>query len=150
MSLEITADAARKDEATVVNGTRAYNQTQTPKDVESLCIFDRLDSGEIVGGLTGKTFWNYLEIAYLWVDEAYRMQGRARAIMIAAENEALKRGCHNVLLDTYSFQALAFYKGLGYVEFGEIDDFSGEHTRYYLRKRLSPPSGDSGVVERVD
>ena len=86
MSLELTSEATSEDEAMVIEGTRAHNRIHTPKDVEPLCIFDRLDSGEIVGGLTGKTYWNYLDIGYLWVAEPYRKQGRATAIISAAED----------------------------------------------------------------
>ncbi|MGJ8725939.1 MAG: GNAT family N-acetyltransferase [Roseibacillus sp.] len=136
MSLELTSEATREDKAAIVDGTRAHNRLHLPKDVESLCVFDRLDSGEIVAGLTGKTYWNFLDIGYLWVSESYRGLGRATAIMKLAEAEAVKRGCNNALLDTYSFQALGFYLKLGYRQFGEIDDFSGEHIRYYLRKQL--------------
>ena len=137
MDLEITSKAAGKDRARVIDGTRAHNSLHMPKDVESLCVFDRLESGEIVAGLTGKTYWNYLDIGYLWVDECFRKEGRATAIMKAAEAEALRRGCENVLLDTYSFQALGFYKKLGYREVGDLEGFSGEQTRHYLHKKIS-------------
>ena len=136
MSLELTSKATREEKATVVNGTRAHNRLHMPRDVESLCVFDRLESGEIVAGLVGKTYWNYLDVSYLWVGELYRGQGRATAIITLAEAEALRRGCRNVLLDTYRFQALGFYEKLGYQQVGELDDFSGEQTRHYLRKRL--------------
>ncbi|MGJ8658086.1 MAG: GNAT family N-acetyltransferase [Akkermansiaceae bacterium] len=137
MNIEITSEAKREDEAAIIDGTRAHNRHHMPPDVEALCVFDRLDNGDIVAGLTGKTYWNYLDIGYLWVAEAYRGQGRATAIIQLAEAEALRRGCNNVLLDTYSFQALGFYENLGYREFGGIDDFSGGQTRHYLRKKLS-------------
>ena len=142
MSLELTSEASREDKATVVNGTRAFNRLHMPKDVKSLCVFDRLQSGEIVAGLTGKTYWNYLDIGYLWVSEPYRKQGRATAIIKAAEAEALRRGCSHVLLDTYSFQALGFYEKLGYREFGALDGFSEGQTRHFLRKQLSADAGE--------
>ncbi|MEJ6829305.1 MAG: GNAT family N-acetyltransferase [Akkermansiaceae bacterium] len=136
MNLEITSKPSRKDQATVIEGTRNHNQLHTPSDYAPLCIFDRLESGEIIAGLTAKTYWNYLDIAYLWVAEPYRKQGKAPPILKAAENEALRRDCHYAILDTYSFQALGFYKKIGYSEFGELDHFSGTNTRHYLRKRL--------------
>ena len=142
MSLEVTSDPSPEDEIIVIEGTRNFNLLHMPKDVEPLCVFDRLDSGEIVAGLTGKTFWNYLDIAFLWVADPYRNQGRATAMMHSAEEEAIKRGCQNVLLDTYSFQALGFYKKLGYSEYGTLDQFTGEQTRHYLHKRLPQNSGE--------
>jgi GNAT superfamily N-acetyltransferase len=143
MSLEVTSDPNPEDEWKIIEGTRTYNRIHMPKDLEPLCIFDRLDSGEIVAGLTGKTYWNYLDIGFLWVADAYRNQGRATAIMRAAEEEALRRGCFNVLLDTYSFQALGFYEKLGYREYGSLNGFTGARTRHYLRKQL-PSTGKQG------
>ena len=141
MSLEVTSVPSPEDESLVVDGTRSFNLKHMPKDVKSLCVFDRLPTGEIIAGLTGKTYWNYLDIAFLWVDDGYRNQGRATTIVKTAENEAVKRGCQYVLLDTYSFQALEFYQKLGYEEYGRLDHFSGAQTRHYLRKVLEPNLG---------
>lgn len=136
MSLEITSHANSGDEAKIIEETRRFNLQHMPQDVQSLCIFDRLACGEIVAGLTGKTYWNYLDIAFLWVADAYRDQGRATALMHAAEKEAVERGCEYVLVDTYSFQALGFYQKLGYVEYGTLAGFTGRHTRHYLHRTL--------------
>ena len=142
MSLELTSNPSPEDELKVVDGIRAFNRLHMSGDVEPLCIFDRIGSGEIIAGLTGKTYWNYLDISFLWVAESHRHQGRASAMMKVAEEEALKRGCHNILLDTYSFQALDFYEKLGFSEFGTLSDFSGEQARHYLHKKLQPVAGE--------
>ena len=81
-------------------------------------------------------YWNYLEVSFLWVHEQHRGFGHATALMSAAEAEALRRGCFNVVLDTFSFQALGFYKKLGYEEFGQLSRFTGGHVRHYLYKSL--------------
>ena len=136
MNLEVTSDPSPDDESRVIDWTRGFNLKHMPKDFKSLCVFDRLANGEVIAGLTGKTYWNYIDIGFLWVADAYRNQGRATAIMKAAEQEAVERGCQYALLDTYSFQALEFYKKLGYEEYGRLDHFIGEQTRHYLRKEL--------------
>jgi GNAT superfamily N-acetyltransferase len=146
MNLEVTSNPNPEDETRIIEGTRGFNLQHMPKDVKPLCVFDRLDGGEIVAGLTGKTYWNYLDIAFLWVADSYRNQGRATAILRAAENEAIQRGCQHVLLDTYSFQALGFYEKHGYTEFGTLDHFTGEHTRHYLRKRLQAKEGEQSAA----
>ena len=145
MSLEITSNPNPEDETQIIEGTREFNLKHMPKDVKPLCVFDRLDSGVIVAGLTGKTYWNYLDIAFLWVAESYRNQGRASAILRAAENEAAQRGCQHVLLDTYCFQAPGFYEKHGYAEFGTLDHFTGERTRHYLRKLLPQTKGEQAA-----
>ena len=106
-------------------------------DVRSLCVFARDDAAAIIGGLTGRTYWRYLDIAFLWVDEKCRGRGLATQLMCAAESEARNRGCQHVFLDTLSFQALAFYQKLGYTEFGRLSGFSGKHDRYCLASRLA-------------
>ena len=136
MKIEVTATPSEQDEAFVVAQTRAYNAAFMPDDVKTLCVFARDINGNIVGGLTGKTYWNYLDISFLWVHEAHRGSGHATALMSAAEAEARRRGCLNVLLDTFSFQALGFYKKLGYTEFGRLSKFTGGHDRHYLDKAL--------------
>ena len=138
MNLELTSNPSHEDESKVIDKIREFNLDLVPTHVERLCVFDRLDSGEVIGGLVGKTYWGYLDISYLWVDDSYRNQGRATLIVRMAEEEAIRRGCKNAQVDTYSFQALDFYKKLGYSEFGSIDGVSGKHVRHYLRKYLQP------------
>lgn len=141
MSLEITSNPDPGDEARIIEGTRGFNLKHMPKDIRPLFVFDRLANGEIIAGLTGKTYWNYLDIAFLWVADSYRNQGRATAILRAAENEAVQRGCQYALLDTYSFQAPGFYQKHGYTEFGTLNHFAGGHARHYLQKQLQTKPG---------
>lgn len=139
MRVEVTDTPRERDEAFVIAQTRAYNARFTETDVRSLCVFARDDDEAIIGGLTGRTYWGYLDIAFLWVDEKRRGRGIATHLMNAAETEALSRGCRHVFLDTLSFQALGFYQKLGYSEFGRLSGFSGKHDRYWLRKALATP-----------
>jgi ribosomal protein S18 acetylase RimI-like enzyme len=137
MRIEITGAPCKEDEAFVVAQTRKYNSAFTENDHKSLCVFARDEVGNIIGGLTGRTYWQYLDIAFLWVDEKYRGEGYATQLMKAAEVEAIARGCERVFLDTLSFQALGFYQKLGYAEFGRLSGFSGKYDRHYLHKRLA-------------
>ena len=57
-----------------------------PNDVKSLSVFARAEDGRIVDGLTGKTYWNYLDVSFLWVHEKYRGAGHATALIAAAES----------------------------------------------------------------
>jgi GNAT superfamily N-acetyltransferase len=136
MRIEVTDAPRKEDEAFVIAQTRKYNAAFAENDHKSLCVFARDEVGNIIGGLTGRTYWQYLDISFLWVDEKYRGEGCATKLMNAAEAEARKRGCGRVFLDTLSFQALEFYLKLGYVEFGRLDGFSGRYDRHFLHKRL--------------
>src|SRR5262245_26998921 len=90
----------------------------------------------IQAGLAGWTWGGCCYIRYLWVHADLRGQGYGTRLMQAAEQEAAARGCHQVLLDTHSFQAPAFYQHLGYEVFAVLDEYPRHHQNYYLRKRL--------------
>lgn len=93
-----------------------------------------------MGGVTARTYWQYLDIKFLWVHERYRKGGLGSKVMHAAEAEALRRGCNAAFLDTLSFQARGFYEKLGYAEFGRLSGFSGKHERYFMQKSLRVPA----------
>jgi ribosomal protein S18 acetylase RimI-like enzyme len=142
MRIEVTDTPRAEDEAFVIAQTRKYNRGFAENDHKSLCVFARDEGGHIIGGLTGRTYWQYLDIAFLWVDEKYRGAGYATKLMQAAEAEARERGCERAFLDTLSFQALGFYQKLGYTEFGRLPGFNGQYDRHYLHKRLDAMAGD--------
>jgi GNAT superfamily N-acetyltransferase len=106
-------------------------------DQARVAAFARDEDGDIVGGVFGSTYWDWLEISLLWVREDLRGQGIGSRLLKAAEAAGVERGCHHAMLDTFSFQSPTFYRKHGYEVFGEIDGFAGAHTRYYLQKRLT-------------
>lgn len=124
------------DIRTVIRNLVDYNDSQAEKErSQPLAIFIRDSNGEIVSGLLSQTHWGWLFITHLWVAESLRGKGYARKLMIRAELEAKKRGCHHAYVDTFSFQALGFYEKLGYQVFGVLEDFPPGHKRYFLQKR---------------
>ena len=69
---------------------------------------------------------------------SYRRQGIGRQILLAAEREAIERGCQYAFLDTMQFQAPAFYEKLGYSQAGVIPDWDSHgHAKYYFVKAIS-------------
>jgi GNAT superfamily N-acetyltransferase len=89
------------------------------------------------GGLIASTYWSWLHIDLMWVDESIRRKGYGRQLVLTAEKVAYRRGCHHAYLETFSFQnALAFYQSLGYIQFGVIGSYPGVHQKYFLEKSL--------------
>ncbi|TYQ27769.1 GNAT family N-acetyltransferase [Pseudanabaena sp. UWO311] len=103
-----------------------------------LAIFLRDVDGHIVGGLVGETYWQWLYVDVLWVQDSFRGEGYGDALLATAEQEAVKRerGCKYAYLETFSFQALDFYQKRGYVIFGELTDFPQGYNRFFLKKDL--------------
>ena len=118
----------------------AFNPERTGiRDGSLLASFVRDDGNAIVAGLYGWTWGGTCEIRYLWVDERLRGQGHGRRLLAAAEGEALRRGCSQVILATHSFQAPGFYRKLGYATLAVIDDYPRGHQQLLMRKALSGP-----------
>jgi predicted N-acetyltransferase YhbS len=120
----------------IVKGLRAYNVAAVGKfDHRPLTVTIR-ERGKIVGGLAGETFFGWMFVSLLWVSDQHRGNGWGRSLMRTAEAEARKRGVRNVYLDSFSFQAPAFYAKLGYREFGRLKDFPVGHDRVWMTKAL--------------
>jgi GNAT superfamily N-acetyltransferase len=119
-------------------GLNAYNRLHAPADGHRfLNLFVRAADETLVGGLLGDTYWGWLYIRILWLDESVRRRGLGEQLLRAAEQEAMRRGCHHAHLDTMSFQALPFYEKQGYTVFGVLEDLPAGHRRIFLKKRLT-------------
>ncbi len=137
MELEISSRLEKADIETIINGLITHGKMYAPPRVkQELGVFYRVN-GRLLGGLTGATFWGWLHIKHIWVDDSQRGKGVGKQLMLAAEKEAVQRGCHAAMLDTLSFQAQDFYQKLGYTLFGQLEDFPIGHQRIYLQKQLN-------------
>ena len=101
---------------------RSYNRSKRETaESEPLNIYVEDDSGELLAGLVAETFGNWLEIEYLFVKEELRRQGIGSQLLQQAESEAKKRNCRFAFVNTYQFQAPAFYQKYGYQEVFILD-----------------------------
>lgn len=114
-----------------------YNRAKTGRnDPRPLIIAIEDAGGRVVGGLWGRTVYDWLFVELLFVPEPLRGRGIGSDLMNRAEHEAVARGCHSVWLDTFEFQAPGFYERLGYVCFGELPDYPAGFARYFMKKSL--------------
>ena len=116
---------------------RSYNRSKRETaESELLNIYVEDDSGELMAGLVGETFGNWLEIEYLFVKEDIRGQGIGSQRLQRAESEAKKRNCRFAFVNTYQFQAPAFYQKHGYKEVFTLKDYPYTGQRHYYQKEL--------------
>ena len=135
--MRIDSNASPEDAATVLKGLREFNEVRLgPAGEQPVRIVLRDEAGGVLGGVLGNTKWNWMYIATLWVADSVRGQGWGTQLMDAAEALARSRGCTNVSLDTFEFQARPFYEKRGYKLFGTLEGYPPGYRQYYLAKKL--------------
>jgi GNAT superfamily N-acetyltransferase len=129
-----------EDKRIVLDGLNAYNLEHAgPDGHREVNVFLRDGQGRVVGGALGSTYWGWLHVSILWVDQALRGQDYGTRLLYLAETEGILRGCRHAHLSTLDFQALPFYLKRGYTVYGQLEDLPPGHTRYFLKKDL--PAG---------
>ena len=107
-------------------------------DQRELTVQERDDAGDLVGGLSGWTWGTCAGVAMLWVREDARGSGCGRRLLAAAEREAVDRGCTQVVLSSFTFQAPDFYRRQGYEETGRTEGLPVEgEADVHFRKTLT-------------
>ncbi len=123
----------------IANGLAAYNASKADGDMPNyLFVTIRGDDDKVAGGVIAATYLGWLQVQAIWICDELRGQGYGTRLMQAAEDEAVRRGCPRVFLETLSFQALPFYEKRGYVIRSTLHDFPPGGARYALTKQLAP------------
>lgn len=121
----------------VNNALEKFNNMHVGPDNHLLLNIVEYDENQnVIAGILGGTYWGWLHIDILWVDENFRSKKIGSRLLIAAENEAKKRGCHSVHVDTMSWQAPEFYKKHGYELISELDNIPNGYKKFHFIKRL--------------
>ncbi len=139
LSIAVEPHPDYRDANVVIQGLIDFNAAHAGGAAPcELLVTLRDADGKVVGGLSGDTWVGWLQVHALWLAYELRERGMGRALMLAAEREAVRRGCTQAFLETLSFQALGFYEKLGYTVFSRLDGFPPDGARYALRKVLEP------------
>ena len=136
--MQVRLENTESQKAQEIGGLiRSYNRSKREAaESEPLNLYVEDDSGEVLAGLVGETFGNWLEIEYLFVKEDIRGQGIGSQLLQRAESEAKKRNCRFAFVNTYQFQAPAFYQKHGYKEVFTLKDYPYTGQRHYYQKDL--------------
>mgnify|MGYP000890755058 CR=1 FL=1 len=94
------------------------------------------DHNNLVAGITAKIEgYKIMYIETLFVNECYRHLGIGKTLIKQMEERAIFEGIKLIRLDTFSWQALEFYKKLGY-EVATSYEISDNAYEYILIKRI--------------
>ena len=124
------------DNAVVEEGIIAFNESILGERDKVFSIFLKNDFGKIFGGIQAFLGTESVYIETLWVEQNLQKQGYGTKLLDAVEQEAIKNGCSFSAVDTFDFQAEAFYLKNGYELIGELKNCWLGHSKMFLRKNL--------------
>ena len=80
------------------------------------------ETGELAAGLSGWTWGTCAGISMVWVRDDRRAHGAGSRLLAAAERVARERGCHQIVVSSFTFQAPGFYERHGFVRTGRTEN----------------------------
>src|SRR6516162_4206638 len=136
--ISVTDELDPADAAMISDGLRAYNLSQTGYyDFRPFAMFVRdPQTGEIIGGLHGRSEFGLVYVAWFFLPENWRGAGIGGRVLAMAEEQGRRRDCTRIALTTLSIEAPGFYQKQGYKVAATIDCEPPGLARYYMMKKL--------------
>lgn len=151
ISFETTTTLSDQDDVAIQSGLQAFNIAEGRIDeVMPLSIVARDENNEVIGGLIARTWGLCCEMMIVWVREDCRKQGIGRRLMAEVENSARSRGCELIYLDTFSFQAPAFYTSFGYTTNHATEGYPHGIQKFHMSKDLTVSKDNDSVRSAGD
>jgi len=135
-SYAIAEESLDKDlQRKIYEGFSEHARTAVGSDgnMEDITFTARRDDN-LLGAVHGKTFWGALHIKYLYVAPDVRGKGIGKALMNRVFEKGIKMGCRFAFVETMNFQAVDFYKFLGFEEDFVRTGYDKGTTFHYLKK----------------
>lgn len=143
---EIVVESSNPDvNNKILNGLEDFNkkfyeQKYGAFEITPFVIYAKDTQSEVIGGLCGyffegsSTAWAYVD--YAWVDESRRHQGIGTKLFQTAETVAKSKQCTHIQLFTWEYQAVDFYKKLGFECVGIVPRWIDDYDAMFFKKRL--------------
>jgi GNAT superfamily N-acetyltransferase len=106
-------------------------------DAQGLGFVMRDEAGQMIAAAAGYSWARTAELKQMWVAEAHRGRGHARALLDAFIDEARRRGVRRIWVQSHDFQAPAFYEKVGFARMAEFPGWPDGHSNVILCKTLS-------------
>jgi GNAT superfamily N-acetyltransferase len=133
----IAVPGAEDGRRSLYAGLCAFNASVIGRSrTEALRLAATRSDGRVVGGLNGDLMRGWLKINVLVLDEDARRGGLGSSLLAAAERFAGDAGARGIWLETFDWQAPAFYAARGYRRFGRIDGYVAGHGLTFMRRDL--------------
>lgn len=133
-SIENTPDPS--DDKIIRNGMIDFNTHIIQEKSSHFSVFAK-EGAQIIGGAL---IWEHSDALYidaLWCNEQYRKKGIGTKIITMIDDVAKTKGLPKIFVDTYEFQAQAFYEKNGFYCIGTIPKYLKEYDRIFMRKNIS-------------
>jgi GNAT superfamily N-acetyltransferase len=113
----------------------AHNSAATGHDDgQGLGFVIRDEANKVVAVANGYTWAGVSELKQMWVDQAWRGRGYARALLDAFVAEAKVRGVRRIWVASYDFQAPLMYERAGFRRVIELEGWPEGHVNVILCK----------------
>ena len=94
------------------------------------------EHGQILAGIYAVRELDCVTIEYLYVEEKHRGRGYGSQLLERIEQQARAAGAKRIFLNTFSFQAPAFYEKHGYQLFAKLEPAMANYNQYFFQKLL--------------
>ncbi|MBO6560804.1 MAG: GNAT family N-acetyltransferase [Nisaea sp.] len=113
----------------------AFNRERSDWNSRYFTVEIRDADGKLRGGAGARVNLGIVEVSTIWLDNDLRGNGWGRRLVETVVEKGRDLQAGKIMLDTYDFQARAFYEALGFSVFGTLDYPSG-NSRFYLSRDI--------------
>ena len=124
-----------QNEAEIIRRKLQQHNSRFLTDFSEWC-FCMEEHGQILAGIYAVRELDCVTIEYLYVEEKHRGRGYGSQLLERIEQQARAAGAKRIFLNTFSFQAPAFYEKHGYREVFTLEDYPYTEKRHYYTKAL--------------